>query len=562
MDVTYYRDAEHNYMVIPCPAEADTAGYTYRMLELNRIDGLLPCSLRHIDGKKYLYYDVTGRQSLSGLFAGRKIPGTELWSLLHTLNSIRATLTEFLLDVSHLVLTPAQIYYEFRTGGFLFTYLPGEETEAEVFRFLADGIDSTDKRAAAAAYRMSASARDGGIKMWDELRALTEGEAPYGESEGAASYGGNSYGGNNGDPSCRGAAYGDTSHRGGACGDPSCHGAGRRDTSHRGAAYGDAAYRRAGHGDTSCHGAGFGDRVSPGEGNGAALRHGESDLRQARAPSWQSGDNTRCGSNVYGSAYGSFSQEGSDATVRMGMAGDRNYAGGGGGRQAEGRENVKQRKKSRSGPRVSRRTVLHIIMIIISLAGAGGLIAAQYYFYFPERDRRLCFVGAALLVVTAVLLVVDLFLKRRARELENAEATESYQTSEEEYYPVIRPESRNMDYRLDQGGQRLNTERLHDDREGRMYAVGDRSDDVRIDLTNLPLTIGKAQRYVDVVLQDPSVSRVHMRIFRQENGILAVQDLGSTNGTFINDIPIEPHKSKPLAKGDILRIGAVEYEYR
>ena len=201
-------------------------------------------------------------------------------------------------------------------------------------------------------------------------------------------------------------------------------------------------------------------------------------------------------------------------------------------------------------------------MIIISLAGAGGLIAAQYYFYFPERDRRLCFVGAALLVVTAVLLVVDLFLKRRARELENAEATESYQTSEEEYYPVIRPESRNMDYRLDQGGQRLNTERLHDDREGRMYAVGDRSDDVRIDLTNLPLTIGKAQRYVDVVLQDPSVSRVHMRIFRQENGILAVQDLGSTNGTFINDIPIEPHKSKPLAKGDILRIGAVEYEYR
>ena len=95
-----------------------------------------------------------------------------------------------------------------------------------------------------------------------------------------------------------------------------------------------------------------------------------------------------------------------------------------------------------------------------------------------------------------------------------------------------------------------------------MYAVGDGPDDVRIDLTSLPLTIGKAQRYVDVVLQDPSVSRVHMRIFRQENGILAVQDLGSTNGTFINDIPIEPHKSKPLAKGDILRIGAVEYEYR
>ena len=99
------------------------------MLELNRIDGLLPCSLRHIDGQRYLYYEITGRQSLTNLFAGHKIPGPELWVLLKALYHIGGSLSEYLLDISQLVLMPDQIYFEFRTGKFLFTYLPGEQQD-------------------------------------------------------------------------------------------------------------------------------------------------------------------------------------------------------------------------------------------------------------------------------------------------------------------------------------------------------------------------------------------------------------------------------------------------
>jgi diguanylate cyclase (GGDEF)-like protein len=55
----------------------------------------------------------------------------------------------------------------------------------------------------------------------------------------------------------------------------------------------------------------------------------------------------------------------------------------------------------------------------------------------------------------------------------------------------------------------------------------------------------------DIVVQDQSVSRRHTR-FDLDRGSYLVTDLGSTNGTFIND---EPADRTPLADGDYLRVG-------
>ena len=102
MNATYYKDTMHSYMIIPCPPEAETTGYQYRMLEMNRIEGILPCGLRHIDGESFLYYETTGRQSLSALYEGRKIPGAELFRLLEALYEVSGTLSEYLRAVTAL----------------------------------------------------------------------------------------------------------------------------------------------------------------------------------------------------------------------------------------------------------------------------------------------------------------------------------------------------------------------------------------------------------------------------------------------------------------------------
>ena len=67
-------------------------------------------------------------------------------------------------------------------------------------------------------------------------------------------------------------------------------------------------------------------------------------------------------------------------------------------------------------------------------------------------------------------------------------------------------------------------------------------------------TVGRAVR-ADFIVDAALVSRVHCRLTSDEGGSLAVEDLKSTNGTFVNDRRI---RRAVLAPGDRLRLGRVE----
>ncbi len=57
---------------------------------------------------------------------------------------------------------------------------------------------------------------------------------------------------------------------------------------------------------------------------------------------------------------------------------------------------------------------------------------------------------------------------------------------------------------------------------------------------------------------DPGVSRLHAVLERLSDGLCVLRDLGSTNGTTVNDDParIAPQTAVPLADGDRVRVGA------
>lgn len=69
------------------------------------------------------------------------------------------------------------------------------------------------------------------------------------------------------------------------------------------------------------------------------------------------------------------------------------------------------------------------------------------------------------------------------------------------------------------------------------------------------LVVGRG-RDAGITLPDPSVSRVHARLISQPDGHLLVEDMGSANGTFVNNQRVRIWQ---LAEGDLLRFGNVEF---
>jgi len=69
-------------------------------------------------------------------------------------------------------------------------------------------------------------------------------------------------------------------------------------------------------------------------------------------------------------------------------------------------------------------------------------------------------------------------------------------------------------------------------------------------------TLGRGD--VEIRLEDPFASSRHARISCQGH-VVVIEDLGSTNGTYLNDQPLTG--PQPLHEGDTIRIGDSEFSY-
>jgi len=73
------------------------------------------------------------------------------------------------------------------------------------------------------------------------------------------------------------------------------------------------------------------------------------------------------------------------------------------------------------------------------------------------------------------------------------------------------------------------------------------------------LTVGRAPGCAVLLDGDSFVSQLHARVFRRDGGLF-VEDLGSTNGTFLNGVKVTAPVS--IAKGDKIQFGKSVLEVR
>lgn len=191
MEVKYRQERNECYMLVDAGGiSADH--YQIRMLENNRIDGLLKVKLQQINQQSEFCYTISGRQSMVQKYGNVHISAEEIKKLMAALNKTAGQLEEFLLNIDSLRLEPEWIYWK-ADGDELpeFCYYP-EETPEKSFRehvrtllqYLLNKISHKDPDAVNAAYGLYRIGMKETFRMQELMQFLF-----YGTEENEASEG-------------------------------------------------------------------------------------------------------------------------------------------------------------------------------------------------------------------------------------------------------------------------------------------------------------------------------------------------------------------------------------
>ncbi len=132
LNVKYYKDFNHNFLIINNKVSEKEQNYQYKMLSNNKLKHLLECKIRYVDEECSFYYEISSRQNLKSIFDKEEIEYGQLYHLLEHIKETLDELDHFLLDGRCLLLNPEYIFTEPETREYFFLYYPCmEETERQ-----------------------------------------------------------------------------------------------------------------------------------------------------------------------------------------------------------------------------------------------------------------------------------------------------------------------------------------------------------------------------------------------------------------------------------------------
>lgn len=157
MQTEFVRSLNCNYERVLLEKKPEERKYQYCILNRGGIRGLLPCSLRYINGIAYLYYDISSRQNIKQLYKMHHITREWITDFMWGMRRIKQELERFLLDSRNIIWYPEQIYQDLESNVFSFMYIPyyeGDNGFKQLLDFWVEQLDYEDEGLVECVYHM------------------------------------------------------------------------------------------------------------------------------------------------------------------------------------------------------------------------------------------------------------------------------------------------------------------------------------------------------------------------------------------------------------------------
>ncbi|WP_312372666.1 DUF6382 domain-containing protein [Lachnoclostridium sp.] len=171
------RDLYHNYLIFNGREEVRVS-FQEKMLEHNKIEGILPFQIHSIDNHKQFHYEVTGYQVISSISEKVPLRLSQVTMLLKSLLAVLKEAKSYLLDTGDFVLLPEYTFIHLPDYKLGLCYYPGYEVPLKeqlvtFLEFLMGCVDYQDKEAVLFVYSLYMKSKEDNITI-QELKSFLE----------------------------------------------------------------------------------------------------------------------------------------------------------------------------------------------------------------------------------------------------------------------------------------------------------------------------------------------------------------------------------------------------
>lgn len=179
LEPRYFRDYKHSYIILRCEMAQPDKSYQCKLLTSDKIEEILRCSLRHVNGESYFYYEISSKTTLDNLYHDRQMSFKQVRDLLEQLYGIYCKLGDYFMEETKLVLLPQFIYYDLTRKKYIGLYYPDYEEDRfgeTLMNFLLEHADNQDERLINCVYQMYERMEEDSFSLEDALWILGETE--------------------------------------------------------------------------------------------------------------------------------------------------------------------------------------------------------------------------------------------------------------------------------------------------------------------------------------------------------------------------------------------------